>query len=96
MPQHSIWLVEDEEPVAGQPPHRSEIGTKDRTCRARERKWWAGRIRALQQSGTTLLSTTHCMEEAEQLCDQIAIMDDGRIIAMGTLDNLSPRPLKRP
>ena len=28
------------------------------------------------------------MEEAEQLCDRIAIMDDGRIIAMGTLEEL--------
>jgi ABC-2 type transport system ATP-binding protein len=45
-------------------------------------------IRDLQQSGTTLLYTTHYMEEAEQLCDRIAIMDDGQIIAMGTLEDL--------
>jgi ABC-2 type transport system ATP-binding protein len=45
-------------------------------------------IRDLRRSGTTLLYTTHYMEEAEQLCDRIAIMDDGKIIAMGTLEEL--------
>jgi ABC-2 type transport system ATP-binding protein len=45
-------------------------------------------IRDLQRSGTTLLYTTHYMEEAEQLCDRIAIVDDGRIVAMGTLEEL--------
>jgi ABC-2 type transport system ATP-binding protein len=42
----------------------------------------------LKRSGTTMLYTTHYMEEAEQLCDHIAIMDDGRIIANGTLESL--------
>jgi ABC-2 type transport system ATP-binding protein len=45
-------------------------------------------VRELQRSGTTILYTTHYMEEAEQLCDRIAIMDDGRIVAMGTLEEL--------
>jgi ABC-2 type transport system ATP-binding protein len=45
-------------------------------------------IRDLQRSGVTLLYTTHYMEEAEQLCDRMAIMDDGQIIAMGTLEDL--------
>lgn len=45
-------------------------------------------IRALRDAGTTILYTTHYMEEAEQLCDRIAIMDEGRIIAMGTLEEL--------
>jgi len=42
------------------------------------------RIRALRQSGITVLLTTHYMEEAQQICDRILIMDRGRIIAQGT------------
>ncbi len=45
-------------------------------------------ITDLQNSGTTLLYTTHYMEEAERLCGRIAIMDDGRIVASGTLEEL--------
>jgi ABC-2 type transport system ATP-binding protein len=44
---------------------------------------------------TTILLTTHDMVEAEKLCDRIAIMDGGRIVAMDTPDRLkalSPRP----
>lgn len=42
------------------------------------------RLRELQQSSKTLLLTTHYMEEAERLCDVLAIMDHGRIIAHGS------------
>jgi ABC-2 type transport system ATP-binding protein len=45
-------------------------------------------IRSLQARGTTLLYTTHYMEEAEHLCNRIAIMDNGQIIAAGTLEEL--------
>ncbi len=45
-------------------------------------------IGELKARGTTLLYTTHYMEEAERLCDHLAIMDDGRIIASGTLEEL--------
>ncbi len=45
-------------------------------------------IADLKNAGTTLLYTTHYMEEAERLCDRIAIMDDGRIVASGTLEEL--------
>ncbi|MGH2461288.1 MAG: ABC transporter ATP-binding protein [Chloroflexota bacterium] len=45
-------------------------------------------IHELQRAGTTLLYTTHYLEEAEQLCDRIAIMDGGRIVALGTLEEL--------
>ena len=45
-------------------------------------------IEQLRDQGTTILYTTHYMEEAERLCNHIAIMDEGRIIALGTLDEL--------
>jgi ABC-2 type transport system ATP-binding protein len=45
-------------------------------------------IEQLRDQGTTILYTTHYMEEAERLCNRIAIMDEGRIIAMGTLEEL--------
>jgi ABC-2 type transport system ATP-binding protein len=39
-------------------------------------------IRELRESGLTILLTTHSMEEAESLCDRVAIIDDGRILAI--------------
>ena len=45
-------------------------------------------IEQLRDQGTTILYTTHYMEEAEQLCNHIAIMDEGCIIASGTLEQL--------
>ena len=45
-------------------------------------------IRELARNGTTILYTTHYMEEAERLCDRITIMDEGRIVAAGTLGEL--------
>ena len=42
------------------------------------------RLRRLAQEGKTLVLTTHFMEEAERLCNRLAIMDQGRIIAQGT------------
>jgi len=41
-------------------------------------------IEKIKQKGRTIILTTHYMEEAEKLCDEIAIMDQGRIIARGT------------
>jgi lipooligosaccharide transport system ATP-binding protein len=38
----------------------------------------------LKQTGVTLLVTTHYMDEAEQLCDRLVVMDDGRIVAAGS------------
>ena len=40
-------------------------------------------IEQIKQEGKTIIMTTHSMEEAETLCDTIAIMDQGRIIAEG-------------
>ena len=45
-------------------------------------------VRGLKSAGRTVLLTTHYMEEAEVLCDRLAIMDHGRILEMGTVDEL--------
>lgn len=45
-------------------------------------------VKELREQGTTILYTTHYMEEAQELSDRIAIMDEGRIIASGTQDEL--------
>jgi len=42
------------------------------------------RLYRLKQRGTTLVLTTHYMDEAEQLCDRLVVMDGGRIVAEGT------------
>lgn len=42
----------------------------------------------LQEKGTTILMTTHLLEEAERRCDHVAIIDHGRLVASGTLDEL--------
>ncbi len=55
---------------------------------SRSQLW--GRIRLLKSQGTTVFLTTHYMDEADLLCDRIAIIDDGRIVAEGT-----PVELKR-
>jgi ABC-2 type transport system ATP-binding protein len=41
-------------------------------------------IERLQQAGRTILLTTHYMDEAERLCERVAIMDHGKVIALGT------------
>ncbi len=45
-------------------------------------------VRGLKAGGRSVLLTTHYMEEAEVLCDRLAIMDHGRILEMGTVDEL--------
>lgn len=41
-------------------------------------------VKEIAAQGTTILYTTHYMDEAEDLCDRLAIIDQGRILAMGT------------
>ena len=45
-------------------------------------------IKGIQSSGTTVIITTHYMDEAEMLCNRVAIIDSGKIIAMATPDKL--------
>ncbi|NER80840.1 MAG: ABC transporter ATP-binding protein, partial [Leptolyngbya sp. SIO1D8] len=45
-------------------------------------------IRSLNQQGMTMLLTTHYMEEVEYLCHRIGILDQGRLIELGTLEHL--------
>lgn len=63
-------LIILDEPTTGLDPH------------TRHMVW--NRLREVKGNGTTLVLTTHYMEEAEQLCDRVAIMDLGRIVATGT------------
>ncbi|WP_291651739.1 ABC transporter ATP-binding protein [Clostridium sp.] len=48
-------------------------------------------VKELADRGTTILYTTHYMEEVQNICTRILIMDEGRIIAQGTLDELVSR-----
>jgi ABC-2 type transport system ATP-binding protein len=51
-------------------------------------------VQKLQVQGKTILLTTHYMEEAEVLCDRLAIMDHGRILALGTVNELVNKRFK--
>ena len=59
-----------DEPTAGMDPH------------ARATTW--DLVRSLRSDGVTVVLTTHGMDEAEQLCDRIAIVDHGKLVALGT------------
>jgi ABC-2 type transport system ATP-binding protein len=59
-----------DEPTAGMDPH------------ARATTWRL--VRELRESGVTVLLTTHAMDEAEHLCDRVAIVDQGHIVALGS------------
>ena len=65
---------------------------------ARRRMWELAR--EWQAQGRTIVLTTHYMEEAEELCDRVAVMDAGRIITMDTpaalIDALIARGFRRP
>ena len=63
-----------DEPTTGLDPH------------ARRSLW--STILDIRAAGTTVVLTTHYMDEAEQLCDRIAIMDRGRVIAFDTPEGL--------
>jgi ABC-2 type transport system ATP-binding protein len=67
-------LVFLDEPTAGMDPH------------ARATTWRL--VRELRTEGVTVVLTTHAMDEAEQLCDRVAIIDHGRVVAAGTPSEL--------
>ena len=71
---HKPKLVMLDEPTAGVDPH------------SRQRIFEM--VRTLRDDGHAIVYITHYMEEAEGLCDRIGIMNGGRIIAMGSLDDL--------
>ena len=48
-------------------------------------------LRLLRDGGTTVFLTTHYLDEADQLCDRVAIVDHGRVIALGSPDELKQR-----
>ena len=70
-------LVFLDEPTTGMDPQ------------ARRQLWDV--IRDLQRRGKTIMLTTHYLEEAEELCDRVAIVDHGRIIEMGSPEELVHR-----
>ena len=53
---------------------------------ARRAMW--DEVRSIRERGTTVFLTTHFMEEAERLCNRVAIMDHGKIVALDTPQNL--------
>lgn len=69
-------ILMDEPTVGVDPQSRNHIFTQ---------------IESLKRQGKTILYTTHYMEEAERLCDQVAIMDHGRLLALDTVPELIRR-----
>lgn len=51
-------------------------------------------IKELNKSGTTVVYTSHYMEEVEEICDRVGIMDFGKIVALGTIDELIASTIK--
>ncbi len=48
-------------------------------------------VQRINEEGTTILLTTHYLEEADQLCDKIAFINEGQIVAQGSSDELASR-----
>jgi ABC-2 type transport system ATP-binding protein len=71
---HLPSLLFLDEPTTGLDPH------------SRARMW--DEVRRLRERGTTVFLTTHYLEEADALCDRLAIIDHGRIVARGTPEDL--------
>ena len=52
-------------------------------------------VESIKAKGKTIIMTTHYMDEAERLCDRVAIMDDGKIVSMDTPDHLIDQLLNK-
>ncbi len=78
---HDPELIILDDPTTGLDPH------------ARQHLW--DRLGSLRAAGRTLILTTHYMEEAERLCDRVAILDQGKIRALGAPRELVERALPR-
>jgi ABC-type multidrug transport system ATPase subunit len=52
------------------------------------RETW-GLIESVRDSGLTIVLVTHLMEEAERLCDRVALIDQGRVVALGEPSHLA-------
>jgi ABC-2 type transport system ATP-binding protein len=74
---HKPKILFLDEPTQGLDPH------------ARQLIW--GHIRDLNRQGMTIFLTTHFMEEAEQLCERVAIMDKGKIVAIDRPEKLKKK-----
>ncbi len=48
-------------------------------------------VRRLAKEGSTIVYTTHSMDEAQRICDRVAIVDHGKVLALGTVDELLRR-----
>ena len=70
---HPEVLIMDEPTVGIDPQSRSHI---------------LDTVKALNKKGMTIIYTSHYMEEVEQLCDRIYVMDHGKVIASGTKEDL--------
>ena len=71
---HSPELVFLDEPTSGLPAARAEVHKM---------------LAELRRAGTTVFLTTHDMAEAESCCDRLAILNEGRIVTMGTPQSLT-------
>jgi len=71
---HQPEILFLDEPTTGLDPH------------ARQNMWQL--VRNLREQGITVIMTTHYMEEAEYLCDRVAIMDEGKILQIDSPKNL--------
>ena len=74
---HEPQLLVVDEPMVGMDPRGARV--------------LRSLLRSLALGGTTLFLSTHSLEVAEALCDRIGIIQSGRLIAIGTLDDLRSR-----